>query len=382
MVAVGGSVLLAFAAGSHANAGTTSLVIPLFVLMVLGAAIFLFYRGVYSALTRTRRALLFSLRIVGIVALVALLFRPVLAVVEGRAATKPLIHIVVDASASMGYNDAPNQPNRFRQSVLAIQNLLVPRLQEVYSMLVFAYDGQHGEPLSSPDELDKILPNGNVTDLGAAIAGAGHDAAHTILFSDGIHNGPVNVETELARLGGSIGKVHTVRVGSSETEPSSVPDIAVTAVDGPQTAIVNNQVTLTASIKSTAMGDRTIRVMLAAKDPPTATANAGGATPKLLDEQRLVLRSNGGPQTVQLHFTPDKVGRVVVRVQVPVDPAERSDANNQAGFRIAGDGSETHGAVRGGARAAGKSGRCGERWSRTRIWRWCRWCRRWRGDLR
>jgi uncharacterized membrane protein len=324
-LALAGTLLLAYLT-ARAHPTTTSLVIPLFLLVTVSAAVFLFYRGVYTSLTRPRRAVLFTLRVLGMLALVALLFRPVLAIVQGPAATKPLLHIVVDASASMGYNDAPNQPNRFRQSVLAIENTLIPRLENAYRIEVFAYDSQHDGALAGPGELDSILPNGNVTDLGAAIAAAGNSASDTILFSDGIHNGPVGVDSELARMGGSVGKIHTVRVGSSDTEPSSVPDIAVVAVDGPQTAIVNNQVTLTASIKSTAMGDRTVRVMLNAKDATT--------TAKPLDEQRLVLRSTGGTQSVQLHFTPDKVGRAVVRVQVPVDPSERSDANNQQDFAL------------------------------------------------
>jgi len=93
----------------------------------------------------------------------------------------------------------------------------------------------------------------------------------------------------------------------------------VTAVDGPQTATVNNQTTLTASIKSTAMSDRTVKVQLLL-----------GKTQ--LQEQRLVLHSGPTPQTVQFQYTPDKVGRVNLRVAVPVDPVERSAANNQLDF--------------------------------------------------
>ncbi len=334
MAAIAGTLLLAWVHGwfnAAAARHSTSPAIPIFLLLILAAAIFLFYRGVYTSLTRSRRITLVSLRVLGMSALVLLLFRPVLAIVQGPSATKPVLAIVVDASASMGYNDAPNQPNRFRQSALAIQNTLVPRLEKSFRFQIYAYDGIHTEPLPGADDLDKILPLGEVTDLGAAITLPGNGAAQTILFSDGIHNGPVNMDAELAQAGsggggGGVGRVNTVRVGSSDMEPSAVPDIAVVSVDGPQTAIINNQVTLTATIKSTAMADRTIRVMMNAKD---TLPNA-----KPLDEQRLVLRSGPTGQTVQFHFTPDKVGRVVLRVQVPVDPAERSDVNNQQDFAL------------------------------------------------
>ena len=155
-----------------------------------------------------------------------------------------------------------------------------------------------------------------------------------ILLSDGIHNGAVTVAAELQAGGGVNVPVNTVRVGSSDIEPSSVPDIAVVSVDGPQTAMVNNQVRLTASIKSTALSDRTIKVQLFAVGSGAGASGTGSVIGPPLDEQRLVLRSGPTPQSVPLKFTPDKVGRMVVRVQVPVDPGERSEANNQQDYPL------------------------------------------------
>jgi uncharacterized membrane protein len=334
-LAVAGTGLLAWIFGWLNGTGrhTTTAAVPVFLTVVLGAAMVLLYRGAgREAGWSRRRVCLVGLRVLGLLALLLLLFRPVLAIVDGPAGGKPVLAIVVDASASMGYNDMPNQPNRFRQAALAIENTLTPRLEKAYKVDVYAYDGVHTAALPKAEALDSIVPTGEVTDLGAAIGLAGGKTTQTILFSDGIHNGALSLEAELgAERGGRLaemGPVNTVRVGSSESEPSAVPDIAVAAVEGPQTAIVNNAVTLTATIKSTAMSDRTVRVSLRTKDGPGAAADA-----KPLDEQRLVLRSGAG-QTVQLHFAPSKVGRVVVRVSVPVDPGERSDANNQQDFAL------------------------------------------------
>jgi uncharacterized membrane protein len=341
-LAVLGTGLLAWIFGWLNGTGrhATTAAVPVFLTAVLAAAMVLLYRGTgrEAGLTRRRQVCLVGLRVLGMLALVLLLFRPVLAIVHGPAGGKPVVAIVVDASASMGYNDMPNQPNRFRQAALAIENTLTPRLEKAYKVDVYAYDGMHTAALPQAEALDSIVPNGEVTDLGAAIGLAGGKATQTVLFSDGIHNGALSLEAELGAAGGGpvakMGPVNTVRVGSSESEPSAVPDIAVAAVEGPQTAIVNNAVTLTATIKSTAMSDRTVRVSLWPTDGPGAAAEA-----KPLDEQRLVLRSGvggtgGAGQTVQLHFTPSKVGRVVVRVSVPVDPGERSDANNQQDFAL------------------------------------------------
>ncbi|MCL2646458.1 MAG: glutamine amidotransferase [Phycisphaerales bacterium] len=295
-------------------------------LLVLIVAVYLFYRRVYHYLPRVRMVTLFALRTLGMITLTMLLFQPVLGFIKTPESRSKLA-IIVDASGSMSYSDAPNQPNRYRQAAIAVQNTLVPRLEKNFDLQIFAYDGKHSAPLKSSDELDQIAPNGESTDLGAAMALAAN-ATQAVLISDGIHNGTTTIDAEL----GSITiPVHTVRVGSSDVEPSTVPDIAVVAVEGPQTATVNNLVTLTASIKSTALSDRTIKVIL---QTPTEAGAEGGGGGTVLDEQRLVLRSGPTPQTVQLKFTPDKVGRTTVRVRVPVDPGERSEANNQQDFPL------------------------------------------------
>ena len=296
-----------------------------------------------------------------------LLFRPVLAIVQGPDADKPALALVVDASASMGYSDAANQPNRFRQSALAIQNTLVPRLEKSYRIQVFAYDGLTPDPLPGPDELDKILPIGDVTDLGAAIALPGGRAAQTVLFSDGIHNGPVNIAAELARPGMTGSRVHTVRVGSSDMEPSAVPDIAVVSVDGPQTAIVNNQITLTATIKSTAMSDRTIRVMLNAKDAPPRFQAPRRAAP------RAPQRPRGPDRTIAFHA---RQGRPRRRARTGARRSGGAFGRQQpAGFFAAGHRSQAHACSMSRAACGRRSARCAARWSRIPTWCSSPWCR-------
>lgn len=291
-------------------------------------AMWLIYQRVYRYLSRTRMSVLFTLRVVGLCALLLMLFEPVLAFTRGPSEHATL-SVVLDASGSMSISDQPNEPNRYRQSVLAVQNVLIPRLKDRYNLRFYAYDGKHQQPIKSAGVLDGVAPGGTVTDLsaalGLALSSETHSADQIVLFSDGIHNGPVGIA---AGLKGISVPVHTVRVGSDAIEPATVPDIAVVAVDGPQTATVNNVVTLTASIKSTAMSDRTVRVQLL----KPGTEGSTGITS--LDEQRLVLHSGPIPQTVQLKFTPEQVGRMVVRLAVPVDPGERSEANNTQDFPI------------------------------------------------
>ncbi len=317
--------LLGETRGSLLAAGWT------FLILMVGT--YLFYKRVFRHMPRFRRWMLLGLRGGAMGLVVMLLFQPLLAFVKAPD-TRQKLSIVVDASESMSIGDQPNEPNRYRQSVLAVRGTLVPRLSEHYDLQVFVYDGKHGSALKSGEELEAISPNGKTTDLPVAVGlGTSSGAAQTILFSDGIHNGPAAVAAGMSATGGGVVPVHTVRVGSSVTEPATVPDIAVVGVEGPQTATVNNGVVLTASIKSTAMSDRTVRVILRGVKGQGSGASNGGSD-EVLDEQRVVLRSGPTPQTVQLKFTPEKVGRMVVKVSVPVDPGERSDANNMQEYPL------------------------------------------------
>ena len=283
------------------------------ILAVVGA-VFLFYRRVYRYLSRWRMGVLFSLRALGLVALAFLLFEPVVGFVRARE-NRPRVGIVVDGSGSMGYSDAVNAPSRYMQGAIAVEDTLGPRLSKAFDVGVFVYDGKHSDAVGA-EGLRGISPEGEVTDLGrrwglaANSSGGGKGTGRVILISDGIQNGGRSVGVEFAT---PTVPVDTVRVGSSEVEPSSVPDIAVAGVPGPESAVVNNGVTVVASVKSTAMSDRTVRVILETGDGKQA-----------FDEQRLVLRSGAGAQTVKLKFVPGKVGRATVRVRVPVDPGERS----------------------------------------------------------
>ncbi|MGN6367191.1 MAG: hypothetical protein ACTHN5_02910, partial [Phycisphaerae bacterium] len=311
LLAIGPILFLAGRVGEWAGFGVT--------VVSVVAGVFLIYRRVYRYLTGWRMGVLFGLRALGLVALAFLLFEPVVGFVRAPE-KRPVVGIVVDGSGSMGFSDAVNEPSRYLQGAIAVQDTLVPRLGKAFDVQIFVYDGKHAGAVGA-GELRGISPEGEVTDLGAAVGMAtGGGAGRVILISDGIHNGGKSVAAEFANP--SV-PVDTVRVGSSEVEPSNVADITVAGVEGPETTVVNNGVTLAATIKSTAMSDRTVRVMLESGDGKQE-----------FDEQRLVLRSGAAPQVVKLKFTPEKVGRATVRVRVPVDAGERSAANNEQEFSL------------------------------------------------
>src|SRR5262249_14376571 len=139
---IAATAALVFAAPLAVWTPSGSLPPLLFTLLVVVGAVFLFYRRVYRFLPRVRMLTLFGLRAIGLITLGVLLFQPVVGFIK-TPTSKPTLSIIVDASGSMSYSDAPNQPNRYRQASIAVQNTLVPRLEKNFQLQIFAYDGKH-----------------------------------------------------------------------------------------------------------------------------------------------------------------------------------------------------------------------------------------------
>jgi uncharacterized membrane protein len=286
----------------------------LFTFAIAALAVWLFYQRVYQVLGKRRILSLFGLRLAGMVLILLLMFQPVLAWITVPH-HQPGLGIMIDASGSMSVNDQPNEPSRYLLSVQAA-HMLIHDLKGRFAIKCFAYDGIHHAPLPGPAAWTTIAPDGKETDLPTAIKMAADSGVHQlVLFSDGIQNGP----TKLSTLSQIPIRVYPVRVGSTSTHARGVPQIEILRINGPQTAPVDTQVSLTALIRSSAFNDRTIHVYLMQGK-------------KQLDAHRLVLHSGPVPQTVKFKFTPQKVGRLVLTARIPVDPAERTTAGNKQQF--------------------------------------------------
>ena len=283
--------------------------------VVMAIAFGVFYRSAFLSLGPRRSAALLALRCLGTGFLLLLLFKPVLAWVRTPRHLETL-GMVIDASGSMSVNDQPNEPSRYLQSVMAAKALRQD-LQGAFRMEYFAYDGRHAAPLASAKDWTAIAPRGRRTDLPAAIKLAVNAGARdVVLFSDGIQNGP----GKISALSHLRVPVYTVLVGSTATVATTIPEIDIVNIDGPQTAPVDTRVTLRACVKSYALNDRTVDVYLQYEK-------------KRLQTRHLVLHS-GPAQIVTFHFTPKKIGRMELTVRIPSQPAERTTAGNRQGFPI------------------------------------------------
>lgn len=283
-----------------------------------------FYLNLRQILSPRRTAILMALRVLALTLLVPMLFEPVITFVTRPPADRPLIFLV-DASGSMSVSDAPNTPTRFQSVWQAIQPQL-PKVDETFAPAFFTFSSGIN-PLEHPQDLSRVTPDGQSTDLvdaiTAALATTSRPDATVILISDGIDN----TSPDIARaLQGISHPVHTLSVGSEQAEPSTLPNVAVDNVQAASELTVGQTSKITATIKSTALANRIVQVRLApidAEGKPTAAEVS----------QSLVLQPLAQGQTIDLPFTPPKVGIQRLAIWIDPIPGERSTIDNRQEFQ-------------------------------------------------
>jgi len=321
-------LIIAGVAGTGAILAMPSLHSPLvglvwtFVLLSILSATF--YIKLMPQLRMKRVAVLLTIRVLALAMLVPMLFEPVVRFVAKPKPERPLIFLV-DASGSMSFPDVPNGPTRLQ----AVWQTLRPQLDKVNDRFVPRYFvfSTDAEELKKPDELGKRAADGKATDIVKSVQKVLKESlrkdAAIVLVSDGIDNASANVADVLRS---SPRPIHTVRVGSEQAEPSTLPNVAVDNVETTDDFVVNHESKVKVTIKSSALADRVIEVKM------TETDTAGKAVGQVISNT-LVLRPVGQGQVVELPFKPKALG--VTRLAVWVDPiaGERSTVDNRQEFQ-------------------------------------------------
>lgn len=275
-------------------------------------AVWNLYLRSYQALGKGRWGVLTSLRMLGIVLLACLLIQPVLTYTLTPPQRRQIV-LALDSSASMGYVDHLNQPQRYRQATLALKQL-ASQIQSAYAMECVVM-GSAGGPARkiAPERLDTIAPDGAHTDLAALLLNATASTAQSVvLFSDGIHNSG-DLSATLAEIKIPI---RTVMIGDPQAESGQTPDIAVLHAECPLTVPLDTTSNITVTVRSQALSDRVVPLLLEQGK-------------EQLGEKQIVLHSGAKPQTVEIPWTPTKLGRNTVRLRIPHDPSERTAINNE-----------------------------------------------------
>ncbi|HET6247225.1 MAG TPA: glutamine amidotransferase [Tepidisphaeraceae bacterium] len=293
-----------------------------FILLCLLSATF--YLELIERLGIGRSMMLLFLRVLALAVGVPMLFGPVLRYVSRHRPERPLM-ILVDTSGSMSFPDVQNGPTRIQ----SVWQTIAPQLDKIDAHFVphyFTFDTGF-KKLKNAKDLSKLQADGKSTDIARGInktmAQVTRDDAAIVIFTDGIDNTSPDVVEAVknARV-----PVHTLRVGSEQTESSNLVNIAVADVEASEDFVVNHETTVKATIKSTALPNRVVDVKMAEVD------DKGKQTGPMVS-QKLILQPTAEGQQVSLPYKPTSVGVRRIAVWVDPVPGERSVVDNRQEFQ-------------------------------------------------
>ena len=287
-------------------------------LAVAAAAVLLsgiFYYRAFGMLRRGQWQLLLALRIVAIVIIVLLLFRPVFSYHKDLE-EQPALIFLVDRSSSMGISDGASGVTRFNQAREQVERWW-ESLKDSFNLHLISF-AERAMPLEDVSRLAGEMADGKATSLSGALVTAARlmprrDVEAVILVSDGIHNSARGPEEIAAQMGMV---VHTVGVGASLRSDVSYRDVQLAGLDCPDRLMLNNKARITASIEGIGLPGRVVRVVLEEDDVA-------------IDEKELTLDEIEGGQEVPFEFRPTVKGRHTYSVHVPAVSEEKIEENNR-----------------------------------------------------
>jgi uncharacterized membrane protein len=277
------------------------------------------YRRTHRRLGSSRWRLLLLLRLVAVVLVVLLLFRPVCSF-ERAIVQKRALLFLIDSSASMETADDDSGTSRFDQARSRIVEWW-PRLRKDFDLHLFEFSDR-ATALEGPEALAQVKPTGPATSLIRGLATAAQkvprgDIEAVILLSDGVHNAAGDPAVAAQKLGLV---VHTVGVGNT-LRGSSYRDVQVSGVECAEQLPVNNQAWIKGFIEAVGFGGRVVKVILEEDG-------------KQLQETDLVLDDKEGVQEVAFQFLPTVKGRHTYTIRVPVQPEEKIGQNNHRAINV------------------------------------------------
>ena len=335
----GGSSLLA-AAAATAGAAAGGLLVAQQVRAVwmvalalqIAIAVGVFYSTVYGYLGRLRLLTLMALRCAGILALMAVLFKPALSVAPEGAGDRAFLPVLVDRSASMATADEVNLPDRYHQCIEALR-AQESRVEKHFRPLwyQFASSARPAESLGALSEMSAAGEGTDGTDLAGAIRSAAADRpraalAGIVVLTDGIHNASGAVGDAAVEAGVP---VYLVGVGSADERAAARRNVQVLTVDAPLEAVVNNVTAMTVRAKLAGFATAPMEVQL---------LEEAAAAPA--DTQRLWTDQNVATLTAQLKWTPREIAAAGgatrpaaeavrrLKVLIPPNPAEADAEDN------------------------------------------------------
>lgn len=286
-------------------------------LVTVGAILLVsvFYYFAFGKLRPLQWQTLLILRIVAILIVVLLLFRPVFTY-QKELEEKRSVVLLVDRSASMSIADSTVGQSRYVQTCELVQRW-TDRLKESVHLHLITF-AEDATSVDDPRLLPTLQPDGKATSISRGLRAASKKAPRSeieavFLISDGVHNSVGRPVQEAGRLGVTI---HTIGVGATLKSDVSYRDIQVTGLDVAERMLINNVAKIKASVEGIGLPGRVVKVVLLEDE-------------QQIGEQELTLDEVEGAQIVEFEFRPTIKGRHVYTARVDPVPEERIAENNR-----------------------------------------------------
>lgn len=302
--------------------------LPTWALVSLGvgllAGVVLAGIGVRREPSRLRRWVLYVMRALAGVAALFFLLEPGIRNMQ-VAQVKNRVAVLVDRSASMSFPIDESGKTR-SQAVADYLESVSPQLKALSDRFVVEYYGFDPElaPVT-PERLRSEDPRGGRTDLLSALrtlksgdqGGASKKLSGVLLFSDGADNSELSGGVSGAAK--SMLSEFDVPVSTFVVGKGGLRDLAVQRVKVDDFAFVRNSITVEVEIRGRGFSGKSVPVVLSREDHTIAS-------------KYVELQSEDDVKTISFTFTPDRTGRFVYTVSVPVFPGEAVKENNTRSF--------------------------------------------------
>ena len=314
LVAVIVAAATTLAAGAVVATGSAGGMFWLCLLVIeVALAVGVFYASVYSHLGVGKLVSLMALRCAAILALMLILFKPVVRVVAGADKSRPLLPILVDRSGSMGTRDQA-EITRYGQVINAL-TAHQERIERYFRPLWFHF-AKSTEQADSLNALSRLMPRGEGTDgtdlaeaisTGAAVRDR-EEPAGILLFSDGnpTKGSPV---TDMAREAAV--PTFAIGVGGRSDSVISRPNIEIVSAHTPFEAVKNNVTALNVRVRITGMPNSTVQLAVKEQGIADPVARQSVTVTKNVQETSVTLKYTPGDRGPE---TPLKKGQADIRM--------------------------------------------------------------------
>jgi uncharacterized membrane protein len=287
--------------------------LALVIALAVATAVFVAYRRPLSPLSMWQRVALITLRASTLIAIVLLIFRPIVRLPPAGVGDV-VVPVLVDISRSMRVADADGQTRIARTAALLRFDLL-PALSQQYRTELFTL----GEALE-PGSVESLAARAGRSDISGALARVrerfrGQRVAGVVVVSDGADTGATGA---VQRPGGAGGwPVFAIGVGGTE----GLRDREVLGIAAGDQRLDHASVDLQVSAVSSGFGRAPFQLRLLADGKP-------------LESRRVAPAADGSPIEQRFTVFPDSQRPTVYTAEIPADDREPVAENNTRSIMI------------------------------------------------